>query len=421
MLNENLKLDTLHKFLVVLGVLFFVIPLVMYHYLLSADYGLLISRQDLTNLSDSSRFLFESKGQLYSCALNLYWAVCAFFIIFGLLSFASGICGWRKLQTAEDSNILASLPDGGAVTSSENEDKIKEEYKEEQRSSEKKETAADSIHHNGIIKNAALPKKTIFRDIIERYKTLEACCFTMLKRQLMPDYEIHCKVKISKTPTKIADILACSLKNQPDIMYEIKIGMPSDLFMKKTFSLVRDYCETYHKTTGRECKGHILYIVTVETEEAFKRTIRRLLNEIDSGDLAISYVTEEQLSIYSPEFQPIYISNYRGDLHLPYESNNSMSHESMVRHLQSVGSSIFVKYYFLFRFYDRATCISAMSENYTTRSKLSRISHAKSIIKNGAAIDALKHLRNTEKLSEELIKQVDFILCIEQAALKNAA
>lgn len=421
MLNDNLKLDTLHKFLVVLGVLFFLIPLVMYHYLLSADYGLLISRQDLANLSDSSKLLFESKGQLYSCALNLYWGVCVLFIIVGLSSFASGICGWSKLQKVEDSNILASLPDGGAVTSSENEDKIKEEYKEEQSSSEIKKTAANSIRNNGVIKNAALPEKTTYRDIIERYKILEACCYSMLKRQLMPDYEMHSKVKISKTPTKIADILACSLKNQPDIIYEIKVGMSSDIFMKKTFSLVRDYCETYHKTTGRECKGHLLYIVTVETEESFKRTIRRLLNEIDLGDLTISYVTEEQLSIYSPVLQPIYISNYRANQHLPYESNNSMSNESLVRHLQSVGSTIFVKYYFLFRFYDRATCISAMSEDYTTKSKISRTSHAKSIIKNGASIDALKYIRNSEKLSEGLIKQVDFILRIEQAALKNEA
>lgn len=51
---------------------------------------------------------------------------------------------------------------------------------------------------------------------------------------------------------------------------------------------------------------------------------------------------------------------------------------------------MFIKYYYFFRDKSREECIAAMSEDYSDKSKRTRISHAKRIFQEGKQKEALE-------------------------------
>ena len=70
----------------------------------------------------------------------------------------------------------------------------------------------------------------------------------------------------------------------------------------------------------------------------------------------------------------------------------------LIRILNSIGKSTFVKYYYCFRDESREECIAQIDENYTEKAKATRTGHAKRIFRENKHIEALKIIANSNRL-----------------------
>ena len=80
--------------------------------------------------------------------------------------------------------------------------------------------------------------------------------------------------------------------------------------------------------------------------------------------------------------------------------------------LNSVGKAILVKYYYYFsdsNYYSTEDIIKIIKENYSNKSKKSRISHAHMIFNNNLNVEALKIILKS-KVPEEIKQQAQNIL-----------
>lgn len=85
---------------------------------------------------------------------------------------------------------------------------------------------------------------------------------------------------------------------------------------------------------------------------------------------------------------------------------------NLQRQLNSVGKAIFVKYYYYFsdsNNYSTEDIIKIIKENYSNKSKKSRISHAHMIFNNNLNVEALKIILKS-KVPEEIKQQAQNIL-----------
>ncbi|HHW57744.1 MAG TPA: hypothetical protein GXX15_08795 [Clostridia bacterium] len=82
----------------------------------------------------------------------------------------------------------------------------------------------------------------------------------------------------------------------------------------------------------------------------------------------------------------------------------------LIRTLNSVGKSTFVKYYYNFKNESREACIAAFTEDYTDKSKSTRTSYAQRIFREGRQKDALQLIINSNRVDDKTIARAREIL-----------
>ena len=70
----------------------------------------------------------------------------------------------------------------------------------------------------------------------------------------------------------------------------------------------------------------------------------------------------------------------------------------LIRVLNSVGKSTFVKYYYNFKNLSRDECISKFVEDYTDKAKSTRTGHAQRIFRENKHIEALEIIINSDRV-----------------------
>ena len=86
----------------------------------------------------------------------------------------------------------------------------------------------------------------------------------------------------------------------------------------------------------------------------------------------------------------------------------------LVRTLNSVGKSTFIKYYYNFKNNSREACIMQFEESFTDKAKLTRTGHAQRIFREGMNIEALKIIVESVRVDVEIRKRAKEILDEEQ-------
>ena len=86
----------------------------------------------------------------------------------------------------------------------------------------------------------------------------------------------------------------------------------------------------------------------------------------------------------------------------------------LIRTLNSVGKSTFVKYYYNFKTQSRDECIVAFEENYTEKAKSTRVGHAQRIFRENKNIEALEIIIASSRVDVETWKRAKEILLEEQ-------
>ncbi len=91
----------------------------------------------------------------------------------------------------------------------------------------------------------------------------------------------------------------------------------------------------------------------------------------------------------------------------------------LVRTLNSVGKTIFIKYYYDFKLKTREECISNFVEPYTDYAKSTRTGHAQRIFRENKQIEALSIIIESNRLDEETISRAKEILLEENGKRKK--
>ena len=82
----------------------------------------------------------------------------------------------------------------------------------------------------------------------------------------------------------------------------------------------------------------------------------------------------------------------------------------LIRTLNSVGKSTFVKYYYSFRDKSRDACIMAFEEDFTDKAKSTRTGHAQRIFKENKNIEALEIIIASNRVDAETQRKAREIL-----------
>lgn len=85
----------------------------------------------------------------------------------------------------------------------------------------------------------------------------------------------------------------------------------------------------------------------------------------------------------------------------------------LIRTLNSVGKSTFVKYYYCFKDKSRDECIAQFDEDYTNKAKSTRTGHAQRIFREKKNLEALEIIINSGRVDEVTREQAKQILLKE--------
>ena len=91
----------------------------------------------------------------------------------------------------------------------------------------------------------------------------------------------------------------------------------------------------------------------------------------------------------------------------------------LIRILNSVGKSTFVKYYYYFRDKSRDACIVAFDEDYTDKAKSTRVGHAQRIFRENQNIAALKIIVASNRIDRVTLEKAKEILKNETLGKMN--
>ena len=86
----------------------------------------------------------------------------------------------------------------------------------------------------------------------------------------------------------------------------------------------------------------------------------------------------------------------------------------LVRVLNSVGKSTFVKYYYNFRDKSRDECIMHFDEDFTDKAKSTRTGHAQRIFRENKHIEALTIIAGSNRVDDATRKRAMELLRTEQ-------
>ena len=278
---DKLEYDSLHKFLVSLGVIFIALPFVVLYFIFSNDVTL-ISQVDFDGLSLYSQNLLQQQSFLWKIVTIILPIVCILLFVVGVILLAIGITNWRKVQKNLDAVIEADRIrhelDNEKMKNSEIFEKATEEVREN-------ELQANTSEHSAIIKHL---------DIEDRYFAKVINEWPVWKRRR---YSFWRNIKIGKYEY---DGVAISNMDNIDLIYEIKYWK-----QPRTIQMLRTSIERLYKAgVNYETLKHrnftcILAIVAPEASiSSMKRWVESLSHEgaeYDISKIQIQYVAEETI------------------------------------------------------------------------------------------------------------------------------
>lgn len=273
---EKLEFDSLHKFLVSLGLIFIALPFLLLIYLFNSDITL-ISQEEFDALSSYSQNQIQNKEYLINITLKIFPILFFLMLIVGIILLIIGIRNWKKVQKNLDGLVEA--------------DRIKHELDAAQmKQSEVLEKTVEEV------KEAEPPTVSLEKSAIINHMDIEDRFFsngipTYQKRR----YYIRRNIKIGRIEY---DGIAISTSNNIDLIYEIKVWkQPRTITMLRT-TLERLYkaginYETYKQ---RNFKCILVIATTAENINTMRRWAESLTHDDASYDFSkieIQYYTDE--------------------------------------------------------------------------------------------------------------------------------
>ena len=242
---DKLQYDSYYKFIVSIGILLIAAPILLLYLWFSGIFDLMITQQEFEGLTTIAAELFTKKMKYMSKVCSAL--PCLFFIseLLGVSLFIWGCRKWYFIQKM----YLDKMHESDV--------KEKDILLRKMTLDEKIGSLSEEVREEANLQN---PKKESTDDVVVRYLGLEQLCCKNLEKGIGSDFIIQQNVKIRDFEY---DIVACSKKDDVDLIYEIKYWetVVSESLFDRTCERIVSRGIVYENYTHRK-KQNILYIVS---------------------------------------------------------------------------------------------------------------------------------------------------------------
>lgn len=278
---DKLEYDSLHKFLVSLGVIFIALPFVVIYFIFSNDVTL-ISQVDFDALSLYSQNLLQQQGSLLKITIIVIPVVCVVLFTAGMFLLIIGIRNWKRVQNDLDAVIEA--------------DRIRHEYDTaKMRNSEILEKATEEVKECDV-SNKAPEQSAIIKhlDIEDRYFSKIWKEWPKWKKRR---YICMRNIKVGRLEY---DAVAVSTTDNIDLIYEIKYWrQPRSIQMiRNTLERLYSAGVNYETMKSRNFSCVLAIVAPASSISSIRRWVDSLSHEganYDISKIEIQYITEEDI------------------------------------------------------------------------------------------------------------------------------
>lgn len=279
---DKLQYDSFYKFIVSVGVLLIVAPILLLHFWISGSYDLTISQQEFDGLTTKAAELLTRKMEYVDIVCSVLPIIFLIAEVIGIILFIWGCYKWYSIQRYLDRMSELDVKEKDIrlqqMTPDEKIERMAEEAKEEA--------------------SSQLPKKESTDDKIVKNLKIEQMCYENLRKGIGSDYKLHRNVKINKYEY---DIVAYSRKDNVDIIYEIKCWerAVSESLLERTCAKMAD-AEIAYETYAHRNKRSVL--VVVSNSEAIECMKKRGLEKTVKEKYCMDVEFIEESSLFPVEY-----------------------------------------------------------------------------------------------------------------------
>ncbi len=277
---EKLEYDSLHKFLVSLGIILIALPFVLLFYLLTGDV-ILISKLEYEGLSEYSQQALAQRERITSCLETCLPWVTIVLIAVGILLIIIGIVRWRKVQNNLDVLIEAEATQKSLEAS---------EMKNSEILAKTVTEVTDDTADGNI-------ESTTAQDKIMKYMEIEDAYFAnFIPRKWKNQYYFKRNLRIGKYEY---DCIAVSKRDNIDLIFELKYwrGQRTVASYKRVFDQLYQAGYNYETLQHRNFRCILVIVAPKDEIKKHKERLENLYGENSKyAYVKIIYKAEEDLN-----------------------------------------------------------------------------------------------------------------------------
>lgn len=271
---DKLQFDSFYKFIVSLGIVFITAPVIFVYFLISNSYGLILSNQEYTQLSEMSISFINTKLKWINIGIQWFPWIMVSFILIGLSCIIWGGINWYKNQKERDRKILL--------------ENTQLEFNVEQM--KPLEIAEKMVKEVDL--NSSNPDTN--RDRMIRAFQVEDACYLYIRKALQKkSYDFKQNIRIGKIEY---DFIATSKKDNIDLIYEIRYftySIPINLF-KRIYEALLSAGNNYEQIVHRNFR---LVLIIVSNNKLLISMRNKITNYIEESNIPIKveFLDEKEL------------------------------------------------------------------------------------------------------------------------------
>lgn len=277
---EKIVYDSLYKFLVSVGIVICVAP-ILFGLLFFNIEPTIISQEEYELLSEYSKNTLDIRERIVISATNHIIVIIIICFLIGIAPIVIGLVNWTKVQKELDTELkLKNTKQMKELTDSEKIEKILTEVKEDSTDTQESE----KTHGTDSVKCDANPETTrtiingtSMRAMID-YAKVEDFAFAELSRKLKRKYLVKKGIRAGRSEI---DIVAQSRKDNIDILYEVKYYNRPYFSEKRADFIIahmRRIAIDYEKEYSRNTKLYLLVYIPERYIDDFENRVRETLN-----------------------------------------------------------------------------------------------------------------------------------------------
>lgn len=306
---SKLEYDNFPKFIVSLGIVLFVFPIILMHFFMQENTVLIVTEQELSQLTPVAKQAILAKQQLgLFITDNMLW-ISITFVMVGIALLVLGCKMWyshqKKIDAKQDVELQTARVQLQKMTTEEKDEKIGNEVLslEQSNSIENSHNEVEELSVEEIRKRQEAIRKengVIYQQIKLRYVAAENAVIDRIKRVLATQYTIQDNVKINNL---VYDAIAISKDTDSDYIIEVKYLFSSTSWntssMQSTLYRIISQVKNYTHGTGRSAKAILLIITLADQIDNVSKMIKTIPE--DYQPITVRVIDEKKIGLLNIE------------------------------------------------------------------------------------------------------------------------